>query len=333
MKRIFQDFLIYKSNNDGLADRSIKAYRDILERYEEWLDDKEPEEISNNELLFFTGPFLHKQGLKPVSRRPYIACIREFYTWLAKIKGDPTKNLAKEIKYPLTGLRLPSFLQLENAEKLLWQPNLSTFSGLRDSAIFSVLIGCGLRADGLVNLNESNLITQIIDKEPRLALRTVEKNNKERILPVPKEADLLLRIYLEHPKMHQIDRSLKDGDKVLFISVGNRKCHQHEYQGENRRLTVRGLEYIVLKHGLAAGIPRSQLHPHAIRHLYGTELAESDVIDTVRMQLMGHSDARSTQIYTHLASKKLTSTVDKANPLAKLRTPVSTLIGKLEGGK
>lgn len=332
MKRIFEDFLIYKSNNDGLANRSIKAYRDILKRYEDWLNDREPVDISNNELLFFTGPYLHKIGLKPVSRRPYIACIREFYTWLANIKGDIKENPAQEIRYPLTGRRLPVWLQLQNAEKLLWQPDLSSFTGIRDSAIFAILMGCGLRAAGIVALNESNLITQVIDKEPRLSLRILEKGDKERILPVPKEADLLLRIYLEHPEMQHIDRVLPNGDSVLLVSVGNRKCPQHEYIGENRRLSVRGIEKIILKHGLSAGIPRAQLHPHAMRHLYGTELAESDIRDTVRMQLMGHSDPRSTQIYTHLASRKLTNDVDRSNPLSKLRTPVSELISALKGG-
>ena len=146
---------------------------------------------------------------------------------------------------------------------------------------------------------------------------------------MPREADLLLRIYLEHPDMQGIDRSLPDGDKVLFVSTGNRKCPEHEYFGERRRLTQRGIYGIIQRHGLKAGIPISQLHPHAMRHLYGTELAESDVNERSHQQLMGHSDPRSTQVYVHLATKKLTGDVDRANPLAKIKTPVTDLLGKL----
>lgn len=330
MKRIFEEFLIYKSHNDGLAERSIKSYHDVLEKYEEWLSERDPVDISNDELLLFTGPYLHKQGLKPISRRPYIACIREIYAWLTNIKCYISENPADNIKYPRSGQRLPQILTLENAEKLMWQPDLSTFSGLRDSALFAVMLGCGLRVTGIVSLNESNVITQVIENEPRLALRTLEKGDKERILPMPKEADLLLRIYLEAPELQQIDRTLPSGDSVLFISLGNKKCPAHEYHGENRRLTARGVYQIMKKHGLAAGIPSIQLHPHAARHLYGTELAESDVNEPVRLQLMGHSDPRSTQIYTHLATRKLTKDVDRSNPLTKIKTPVSELIGKLE---
>lgn len=332
MIRIFEDFLLYKANNNGLADRSVRAYRDVLARFEKWLNGRNPAKVSNDELLIFTGPYLHKLGLKPISRRPYVACVRELYAWLNHIRHAIEQNPADEIHYPLTGRRLPRFLTLENAEKLLWQPDLNTFTGIRDSAIFAVLIGCGLRVSGVVGLNESNLITNMVGGEPRLAIRTLEKGNKERLLPVPREADLLLRIYLEHPELQDIDRALPSGDKVLFVSMGNRKCPNHEYYGERRRLTQRGVHSIIQRHGKAAGIPLSQLHPHALRHLYGTELAESDVTDTVRQQLMGHADPRSTQIYTHLATRKLTGDVDRGNPLAKMRTPVTELLGKLHDG-
>ena len=83
------------------------------------------------------------------------------------------------------------------------------------------------------------------------------------------------------------------------------------------------------KHGEAAGIDTNQLHPHAIRHLFGTELTESDVHQAVTQDLMGHTDPRSTQIYTHLATRKLFREIDRANPLSKIKSPVSALLGHL----
>ena len=329
MQTVYEAFLLFKAENQGKADRTIAAYRDILQRFDSWLDGKPPESVSADDLLVFTGPYLHRSKLRPISRRPYIACLREFYRWLHSVAHRIPANPAENLDYPETGRKLPTFLTLDNAEKLIWAPDLETFTGVRDAAIISVLLGCGLRVAGVVGLNESNLQTQIIDREPRLCLRTLEKGSKERLLPVPREADLLLRIYLEHDELKSIDRSLPDGDRVLFVTTNNRHCPEHQYHGERRRFTTRGLHAMIRRLGLRAGIPANQLHPHALRHLYGTELAESDVQDGVRQQLLGHSDPRSTQIYTHLATRKLTGDVDRGNPLAKIKTPVTELLGKL----
>ena len=118
MNRVFEDFLLYKAHADGLSNRSIKAYGDILARFEAWLDGKHPADVGRDELLVFTGPYLHKQGLKPISRRPYVACMRELYVWLAKVRHEMETNPAEEIGYPLTGRRLPRFLSLPPACRL-----------------------------------------------------------------------------------------------------------------------------------------------------------------------------------------------------------------------
>lgn len=90
---------------------------------------------------------------------------------------------------------------------------------------------------------------------------------------------------------------------------------------------------MVLRHGRRAGVPEDQLHPHAVRHLYGTELAEDDVDLLIRQQLLGHADPKSTEVYTHLAARKLTSSVDRANPLAKIKSPMSQLLQELSAAK
>ena len=79
------------------------------------------------------------------------------------------------------------------------------------------------------------------------------------------------------------------------------------------------------KYGAQAGIPMDQCSPHKLRHLYGTELAEDDV-QLLKMQaLLGHSDPKTTNEYVHVAMRSLSQAVDKSNPLAKMRLPVSDL--------
>lgn len=328
IQTLIDGFIEFKLRNRGLADRTMQAYRLTLTRLLEFFTNRSPLDATADDLLLFSGAWLHKRGIAAVSRRPHVAAIREFYGWLAKQKVIRS-NPAESLSYPKTGRKLPRVMTLANAEKLMWMPDFTTFAGIRDGAMLALLVGCGMRISGLVGLNDSNLIQAEVDGKIRLMVKTLEKGGKERKIPVPAEADMLLRLYLEHPDLKEIDRLLPSGDKVLFVSLRNRACAPHEYHGARRRLNRRSLLDIITKYGTAAGIPADQLHPHALRHLYGTELAESDIDILIRQQLMGHSDAKSTEIYTHLAVQKLTRDADKGSPLGKIRTPVSDLLKRL----
>ncbi len=324
-----EGFLDFKRDNRGRALRTLQSYRHALERLIEYLGDKDPLSVAREDLLAFTGPWLAKRGIVAASRRPYIAAVRQFYRWAYAerlINHDP----AIGVPYPKAPQHLPRMMSLANMEKLLWQPDFNTFQGVRDGAMMAILVGCGLRVSGLVALNEANVIQQLIDERPRLFLRVLEKGDKERLVPVPPEADLLLRVYLEHPYLKEIDRTLKNGDKVLFINVRVRGIKPQEHRGERRRMTRGSVHDMIQRYGRAVGIPDDQLHPHAMRHLYGTELAESDVDQLVRQQLMGHTDPKSTKIYTHLATRKLVGEVDRANPLGKMRTPTTDILQRLK---
>ena len=329
MNDLIEAFLAFKQYNAGRSERTVQVYRLALSRLVSFFADRDPLQATHDDLVLFTGIWLHKQGLQdPISRRTHIAAVREFYKWLldnAHIRGASAKN----VPYPKAGRKIPRVMTLANAERLMWGPDFTTFAGVRDGAMLAVLIGCGLRASGIVNLNESNVIYYELDGQPRIMLKVREKGNKERTIPVPAEADLLLRLYLEHPELKEISRALPDGEQVLFVSTMNRTCSIAEYFGENRRFNRRAVLQMVVRYGERAGISADQLHPHAMRHLYGTELAESDVDILERQKLMGHSDVKSTEIYTHLAMRKLTRSADKGNPLAKIRTPVTDLLKQL----
>ena len=220
-------------------------------------------------------------------------------------------------------------MSLASAERLMWCPDFSTFKGVRDAAILSLLIGCGQRIAGLCSLNQSALIHTEHNGKVRMVIKTREKGEKERLIPVPREAEIVLRLYLEHPDLKPIDRTLPDGDQVLFVSLTNRNVPAHEYIGEARRLADRSIRDMIKDYGEKAGIPTDQLHPHAMRHLFGTELAEDDVDLLLRQELMGHEDPKHTKIYTHLAMRKKITEADRAGPLSKIKTPVSDLLAQL----
>ena len=335
MQSLIDQFLDFKRHNKGRSERTVQIYRLALTRLSEFLQEagKRAEEATHDDLVLFTGLWLHRRGLRdPLARRPHIAAVREFYRWMVSRQLLPASPAA-DVPYPDSGRKMPSVMTLASAEKLMWAPDFSAFEGVRDGAILSVLIGCGLRVSGLCALNEADIIRTTIDGRQRMIIKVLEKGRKERMQPVPEQADLLLRIYLDHPALTEIDRVLPDGDKVLFISLRNRTVPEHLYRGENRRLRRNAVLELVKKYGDRVGIPENQLHPHAIRHLFGTELIEEDVNILTAQKLMGHADPKTTGIYTHTALRKLTREVDRANPLAKIRTPASDLLQRLKGMK
>ncbi|MBR8137206.1 tyrosine-type recombinase/integrase [Burkholderia cenocepacia] len=323
-----QKWTEFLQHSRGRSARTVRAYTDAIDKLAQFLGGQDFRTVTVDELTTFTGIWLHKQGLVGISRRPIIAAVRGFYAWLTKQRVIAV-NPALEVNYPKTGLKLPRLMALSNAERLLWAPDFHTFIGVRDAAMLALMMGCGLRVHDVVSLNTSQLLTIDYNGEQRMAVRPRSKGNRERTVPVPREAELTVRLYLEHEGLEAVDRRLENGDDVLFISVGNKNVMPHEYRGENRRLNVRSVQRMVERYGRQVGIPEEELHPHALRHLFGAELAEDDVDLLMRQSLMGHADAKTTRIYSHLAMRKHVAELDRAGPMAKMRTPAGELLARL----
>lgn len=327
-----EDWLSFMKHNRGRSGRTEEVYRLALNRLGTFMGDlgKSPLQATHDDLIAFTGPWLFKQGLRdPVSRRTHVSAVRGFFNW-AKMQHMLADNPAVAVPQPKGGKKIPRVMTLADVEKMMWQPDFSKLSGVRDGAMIATLAGCGLRASGLVNLNESNLIKDVVDGIPRLFLKVIEKGERERKIPIPEQAALLIQLYLDHPDLAGVDRLLPDGDQVLFVTLRRNDIPLCDYRGEKRRFGRRQVEFVLKRHGLKAGINPSLLHPHAMRHLFGTELAEDDVPTVTAQKLLGHADAKSTEIYQQLALRKLTRVSDKSNPLAKIKTPVSALLSQLK---
>lgn len=280
-----------------------------------------PDQATTDDLELFAGLYAHQRGMNPRSRSPMIAALKSFYKWAnrrAGLPGNPAANLV----YPEIGRRLPVPASIETAEKLMMAPDLDAFLGMRDAAVLATLIGTGIRVSGLVSMNESSLLWTSDGGKRYLDIKVCEKGGKERVVPMPVEAQVLVRAYLAHPELEAVDRQTKDGDRVLWISTRNRMIGEHDYRGEHRRMRSQAVNKMIIKYGKAAGVPREHCHPHAFRHLFGTELAEHDIDPWQRQALMGHADIKSTEVYTHLALRKLRQSSDKASPLRRMKSPV-----------
>lgn len=332
-------WLEWLAGSRGRSKRTVQAYAAAIGKLREYLaeDGVALLDADSNQLEVFTGIYLHKKGVVARSRVPYISAIKGFFAWASDkrrqiLRADPARQLA----HPKVVPPLPTAISLANAERLMWAPDMSTFTGIRDAAILAVLIGCGPRVSGVTALNESDLQPVQLGGKARMAVRLREKGERMRVVPLPKETEMLLRVYLGHDELKAIDRDIevKDGnstrrDRVLFVSVRSTKLAPHEHRGEKRRLTRKAVHDMIQRYGRRAGVPSEQLHPHAFRHLFGTELTEDDVSLAATADLMGHRDTKSTQVYIHLAQRRKAEVIDRAAPMAKIRTPVSELLKRL----
>lgn len=333
MHKLLHEYATWFEHTQGRAASSCSTYLGFLQRLDIFLFNKDKDLLTATraDLEAFTGAWAHQQKISPRSRRPMIASVKSFYRWATdqeKIPASPAERLV----YPTAGKPLPEMITRRNAERLLLDCDLSTFIGTRDAAIIALLAATGMRVSGVASLNQEMFFSGEDDKGRAVQLlRVSEKGKKERIIPIVPEAVMYLTLYLHHAEFLAVKKSLvlPDGDNVLFIQTNRGQCPDHDWFGESRRLGSSGIQRMIIRRGERLEIPRAELHPHAFRHLFGTELAESEV-DLKRIQmLMGHSSVEYTSIYIHLASRKLHDTVTAFSPLAKMHTPMHKLAEEL----
>jgi site-specific recombinase XerD len=279
MDDLIDRFLSWKVVSQGRSEQTAVKYRLYLLRLKQFCKDRQldPLTIGRDELEIYTGIFSFKEKeMGAIARRAVVAAVKGFYKYLER-EGTIKKSPAADLAYPKKTFKLPVALPIDAAERLMWAPDLNEFIGVRDAAMLGLLIGCGIRVAGLVGLNMSHLDWSAVDGLEQLSILVTEKGNKERIVPVPDEARLLLRAYLGHEQLERLNRSLPDGDQVLFVSTRNRMVPASDLYGETLRLSDDSVREMIIKYGEKAGIPRHYLHPHAMRHLFGRELTEDDV--------------------------------------------------------
>jgi len=328
MMKVVEKWLNWKEVSEGRSVQTSVKYRNYLLRLSVFLKTNNVDflQADKDVLESWTGMQLFNDGLSARSRRAAIASVKGFFGWLRK-QGLRTDDPAGGLVYPKAGRRLPRPMLLKQAELLLKQPNLDTFIGIRDTAILFVLMGCGLRVSEVCRLDVSSLMFHLDDDEcERLVIRVLGKGGKERLVPAPDEARLMLRAYMNHPDLLMVDRLLDDGAQVLFVSVRNRLVAECDYIGEHRRLSARSINSMIERYGVAAGIDRSVLHPHALRHLYGAEMFENDVNILIAQSLLGHANPATTEIYSHIAVRRLQREADRANPLGRINSPATEMM-------
>lgn len=286
-----QAFLNFCRLEKGLSSNSISAYSADLERLSSFCKDSLP--LPGREALQHYVDHLFHSGLSSRSIARHITTLRNFFGYLLReglIAADP----AEFLRPPKQWQTIPKFLNLKDIDRLIGAPDTSRANGLRDRAMLELLYATGLRVSELCRLGLSDLNLELG------VVRTTGKGNKQRLVPVGKQAVQAVRAYLQTGRPALLK---KRGSRYLFVTARG-GC-----------LTRQAFWKLLAGYGRKAGIFHG-ITPHAVRHSFATHLLEGGA-DLRSVQVMlGHADISTTQIYTHVVRSRLRETVEKHHPRA-----------------
>ena len=231
-------------------------------------------------------------GLAPRSVARLVACVRGFYKFTA-VEQKLAHNPADDLRSPRAWPALPKFLSLEEVDRLLEQPDISTPRGLRDKALIEVLYATGLRVSELIALRAGDLNLE------EGYLTCIGKGDKQRMVPLGQQAIGWVRRYIRDGRVALLR---KKASPWLFVNAR-----------DGGPLSRVGFWKVLKAYGKSAGIGRA-LSPHVLRHSFATHLLDRGADLRMIQVMLGHADLSTTQIYTHVLEARLRSVYDKFHP-------------------
>ena len=262
----------------GLSKNTVSSYKNDISSFSSWCDKEHLDRLKITDLdLNNYISTLFSIGLKSSSINRKISSIKHFYLFLLKkkvIKNSPADEITtpKQEKYLLTSM------SEDEVESLLGSPKSSIKIERRDKAMIEILYATGMRISELVNLKLTDIDFN------RSVLKVFGKGSKERLVPYGEKAAEALRIYLE-------DRKKLDSKDVFLSNRGTR--------------ITRGAFWQRIKIYIKRENLKSSISPHTLRHAFATHLLNRGADLRSVQILLGHSDLSTTQIYTHIAKKRL----------------------------
>jgi integrase/recombinase XerD len=279
----------------SLSDNSIQAYVRDVEKLDQFVAINYPKltplAISSKHLQLFLQ-FISEVGMSAYSQARILSGIKAFYKYLIfeeMMEQDPTALL----EGPKIGRKLPDTLEYIEIEKLLAAIDLSTPAGGRNRAMIEVLYSSGLRVSELVELKMANIYYD------SGFLRVIGKGNKERLVPIGREALKYLKIYIDEIRVHV---PIKKGfESHVFLNHRGSKIS---------RVSV----FTIIK-SLASVIGlKKSISPHTFRHSFATHLIEGGADLRAVQEMLGHESITTTEIYTHLDRDYLRQVIQEFHP-------------------
>lgn len=239
--------------------------------------------------------YINELEMSAYSQARILSGIKAFYKYLLfeeLIKDDPTAL----IEGPKIGRKLPDTLSYIEIEKLLEAIDLSTPEGSRNRAIIEVLYSSGLRVSELIELKLGNVHFDIG------FLRVIGKGNKERLVPIGRDALKYLEIYLKEIRGRTpLKPPAKGSEAYVFLNRNGKKL--------TRVMIFTIIKNLAIKVGL-----NKTISPHTFRHSFATHLIEGGADLRAVQEMLGHESITTTEIYTHLDRDYLRQVIQEYHP-------------------
>lgn len=291
-------FETYLQLERSLSPNSVAAYLRDLGKLLEYLEKHQPSLRPENVTIEHLSGFLNWVGSQKGasgSQARILSGIRAFFRYLL-VEDVIAVNPAKNLETPRIERKLPSVLNQDEVDNILNAIDLSKPEGTRNKAIIETLYGSGLRVSELVNLK----ISDINFREEYLLV--TGKGNKQRLVPIGREALKFIRLYLDSSRRDT--PAQKGQEDFVFLSRRGRQLS-------------RVMIFTIIK-GLCkeASIPKS-ISPHTLRHSFATHLVEGGADLRAVQDMLGHESITTTEIYTHLDRDYLRDAIVSYHPRSK----------------
>ncbi len=301
------DFLRHLRERNA-SGHTIKAYAGDLDVFATYIGERGLKAIDHIAIRGFLS-HLYDKGLSKTSVARALAAVRSLYRWLAQ-EGAVEQNPAKLVSTPRLPKKLPRVPTIEEMNSMLdgKMPEVASFPE-RDRLMFELLYGCGIRNSELVGIN----LDDISLSNEAILIRG--KGKKERFVPFGGSALGALSAYL--PWRQQLLATLKGSTKkTVAASRPEKGMPALLVNQRGGRLTTRSVGRIVKRIAVAKGLS-PEVHPHTLRHAFGTHMLEEGADLRAIQELLGHERLATTQRYTQLSVKHVMNVYDETHPRAK----------------
>ncbi len=290
-------YMNHVATEKGLARNSVEAYGRDMRSFLDLLDSRAVDtiaEVSAEDVRAFISD-MSRRGLSASSRARAMSAVRGFFKFLMR-EGLVDKTPLAELRVGRQSRRLPKQVGGSQIEQLLAEAAGDDPLAIRDRAMLELVYACGLRVSELVGLETARLNTR------EGYLRVLGKGSKERAVPVGRRALAAIRLYLQEvrPKLDPAGLSPQ-----LFVGRRGRPLSRQAFWKRLRDYALR------------AGI--ADLSPHTLRHSFATHLLEGGADLRSLQMMLGHADLSTTQIYTHVATRRLRQVHSQHHPRSGMR--------------
>ena len=304
------EYLRMLANQRGASAHTLRAYQRELHNFAGYMakhhaTTRNVDKIEHTQIRAYLGT-LYDRGLTKASAARSLAAIRSWFKWLART-GRVEQNAASLVSTPRLPKHLPRVPSIEQMNRVVDTVGDDAASWpARDKAIMEMLYGCGMRNAELTGLN----IDDVHWANETILVRG--KGQKQRLVPLGDAAALALRTYLAE-RAARLAAGNNAKTPALFLNLQLRGLAK---AGGQARLTTRSVGRIVKRIAILRGLS-SDVHPHTLRHAFGTHLLEEGADLRAIQELLGHERLSTTQRYTQLTAAQLTQVYDRTHPRAK----------------